>query len=314
MGTRTHHSACCALLLASFGVGTQATAPRAQTGQAPAQRQSEDAHDAGPAAALVDALTAACRVDDAQFAKSLTMDNAKAFEELPEEQQKMLLQRFSLSSEAGKPLRSADQNGHAVLRCESPAGVAEFRLGETRLRENLAFIPVTVVDGAAAEFGMVREGGQWKILSLGLLLLDIHELSAQWSEQETASKEDRAVNNLQTLADAVTKYRNAFGYLPDTLVELGPGPTDTITPDLASLVNAALAAGDADGYSFRYRMISSPDAGNPQFEMTATPDSYGKSGRRSFFRDAEGDIHAADKQGQQAGPDDPTMKTENASH
>jgi hypothetical protein len=315
MRVHVNISTCCVLLFAGFGVsaGAQTSAARAQAAaQTPVPAKAQDARDTGPAAALVDALTAACRADDAQFAKSLTADNTTAFNELPAEQRKMLLQRFSLSSEAGKPLRSADQNGQQVLRCESPAGIAEFRLGEARLRENLAFVPVTVVEGAAAEFGMVREGGKWKVLSLGLLLIDIHELSAEWSEQETLTKEDAAVNNLQTLADAVLKYRSAFGYLPDTLVQLGPGPTDTITPDLASLVGTSLAAGDDSGYSFRYRMISLPDAGTPEFEMTATPDSYGTSGKRSFFRDSGGNIHAADRKGQPAGPDDPTMKTESA--
>jgi hypothetical protein len=268
---------------------------------------TETPHDTGPAAGLADALAAACRADDAQFAKSLTADNGAAFGKLSPEQRARLLERFSLSSEAGKALRSSDQNGHTVLRCESPGGVAEFRFAEARLRENLAFVSVTVVDGASANFGLVREGGSWKLLSLGLLLLDVPELSAQWSEQEMTEKEDAALRDLQTIADAVMRYRNAFGYLPDTLVQLGPGPTDQITPDLASLVSALLAAGDSDGYSFRYRMISPPDAGDPRFEVMATPDDYGKSGRRSFFRDAEGNVHSSDKKGVPASPDDPTL-------
>jgi hypothetical protein len=298
-------SAVCVVALASFG----AAAPVAF---AQAQESHETSLATGPAAALSDALSAACRADEAQFAKSLTAENAAAFGKLPPEQRKNLLQRFSLSSEAGKLLRSSDPSGRTVLRCESPAGIAQFRFGETQVRENLAFVSVTVIDGASAKFGMIREGGGWKLLSLGLLLLDIPELSAQWSEQEMTAKEDAAVSDLQTIADAVTKYRNAFGYLPDTLVQLGPGPADQITPDLASLLSAPLAAGDDAGYSFRYRMLSLPDSGSPRFEVMATPDDYGKSGRRSFFRDADGDVHAADKQGAPAGPDDPPLQTEKA--
>ncbi|MFZ0785093.1 MAG: hypothetical protein WAM67_04850, partial [Candidatus Acidiferrales bacterium] len=40
------------------------------------------------------------------------------------------------------------------------------------------------------------------------------------------------------------------------------------------------------------------------FELAATPESYGKSGRRSFLLDADGKLHGADKNGQMATADD----------
>ena len=276
----------------------------------PAVAQGQSSQDSGPVAALAEAFTAACRADEAQFAKSLTKDNAAAFQGLPEAQRKMLLQRFSLSSDAGKALLSSDQAGHTILRCEARAGVAEFRFGQTRVSDNLAFIPVTVVDGASDDFGLVREGGGWKLLSLGLLLLDIPKLSVQWADQQVMAQEEAAVAALQKLASAIDTYQHAFGNLPDTLAELGPGAKQEASPEKASLVSEPLAAGDDGGYSFRYRAVSAPDSPNPRYELAAAPDAYGKSGKRSFFRDADGNIHSADKRGAQAGPDDPLIESE----
>jgi hypothetical protein len=274
--------------------------------------QAQEPHDTDPAAALADALTAACRANETEFAKSLTADNAAAFGRLPPAQRKMLLQRFSLSSEPGKPLRSSDQNGRTVLRCESSGGIAEFRFGEPRVRENLAFVPVTVVDGASANFGMIQEGGGWKLLSLGLLMLNIPELSKQWSDQDMSSREGAAAAALRELAAALGSYRRLFGNLPDSLAQLGPAPKEEVSPERASLVSATLAAGDEGGYSFRYRMLSAPDSAVPLFELAAAPDSYGKSGRRSFFRDTDGNLHAADKKGGPAGSEDPLLPADQA--
>jgi hypothetical protein len=42
-----------------------------------------------------------------------------------------------------------------------------------------------------------------------------------------------------------------------------------------------------------------------KFEATATPKTYGKTGRRSFFIDESGTLRAADRKGQPATADDP---------
>ena len=47
-----------------------------------------------------------------------------------------------------------------------------------------------------------------------------------------------------------------------------------------------------------------------KFELAATPDDYGKTGRRSFFLDVEGKIHAADRHGSVAAAEDPLLEAE----
>jgi len=282
----------------------------------PAARVQEN-QVADPAAALSDALSAACRADLAQFAGYFTADNAAAFRALPEDQKAALMKRFALSDQPGKPLISSDAQNHMVLRCEAPQFTVTFRFGSPRTRENLTFIPVTVVDGEQTEFGMVREAGGWRLLSLGLVLLDIPQLSQQWAEQDLAAREDAAVDTLRGLAEAIESYRRAFGKLPDSLAQLGPAPKpvssadgEQISPDRASLVNEHLADGSQGGYHFRYRIVSAPDANDTAFELAAAPDNYGKTGRRSFFLDSAGKVHGADHHGAIATADDPPLPGE----
>ena len=265
-----------------------------------------------PAAALASALSAACRRNETQFADYLTADNSAAFLALPEGQRAAVLGRLSLGDEAGRPLLSSGQQNHPLLRCETPGSTVEFQFGSARTHENLAFIPVTAAGGHSTEFGMVREGGGWKLLSLGLVLFDIPQLSKQWAEQDIALREDAAIKVLKGLAEAIATYRHIYDKLPESLAQLGPAPKDQVSPDQAQLVNSHLAAGSQGGYRFRYRILTPQAGGEPGFELAASPEQYGKTGRRSFLLDAEGKLHAADKNGLYASAEDPEIPSQKA--
>ena len=85
---------------------------------------------------------------------------------------------------------------------------------------------------------------------------------------------------------------------------------DDVSPDKSSLVNEHIAAGAQGGYHFRYRIASGTDPANPGFEVSAAPDEYGKTGRRSLFWDASGKIHVADRQSGMASAADPLLEEE----
>jgi len=273
---------------------------------------AQKSEEPGPSAALSAALRAACRADQRDFANYLTSESASAFRALPEDQRTAFLARFSLTSEAGKTLLSTDAQNHTVLRCQAPQVTVEFRFGEARTSENLAFIPVSVADSEQTEFGLVRENGGWRLLSLGLVVLDIPQLSKQWAEARETSQDDAALAALHSLQDAIEAYRRAFGKLPESLAQLGPAPKDEISPEQASLVDAPLAAGSGNGYHFRYRIVPAAEQNDEKFELAATPDDYGKTGRRSFFVDSDGKFHAADRHGTLAAADDPLITAEKA--
>ncbi len=273
---------------------------------------------ANPEVSLSDALSAACRQDSPAFANSLTADNAAAFRALPPAQRTAMMKRFVLLDEPGRPLLSTGGDGQKIVRCEGPSFTTEMRLSEPRVRENLAFVPMEVpITGAEPRkitFGLVREGGNWKLLSVGLILLDVPAMATQWEQADLDASEDAAIVDLRSVATALETYRRAYGRLPEALTELGPAPADGVSPDAAGLLDKDLAAGDKDGYAIRYAILPSPAsaAGDDTdrleaFSLASAPKDYGKSGRRSFFLDSSGILRGADKQGAVATITDPRV-------
>ncbi|HWG57653.1 MAG TPA: hypothetical protein VN661_01250 [Candidatus Acidoferrales bacterium] len=276
----------------------------------PALCRAQDTDVSGPTAALTAALSAACRANGAAFASYLTADSAAAFRALPSDQQSAFLKRFSLSDTIGKPLLSNDAEKHSVLRCQASGATVEYVFDDPQIHENLAYIPVSVMNGQSVRFGLVREHGGWHLLSVGLVMLDVPELAEQWKQEEVQEHDDAVIETLRNLAGVIGTYKKLFGKLPESLAQLGPAPKDQVSPDQASLVDQHLAAGDAGGYRFRYAIVPAAGAAPESFELGATPDEYGKTGRTSFFYDAVGKIHAADKLGAIAGPSDPVISGE----
>ena len=265
--------------------------------QASADLHAQAGKEASPAAALTSILLAACRQNMGEFEGYLTAENAEAYHKLPEEQRISIMRRLSLLEDPGRPITSTDAQSHTVVRCQGPGSTAEFRFGTERMRENLAFIPVQVVGGNSTEFGLVREGGGWRLLSLGLLLFDVPELEKRWMEQDLEAREAAAIKTLHALADVIETYRSAWGRLPEALEQLGPAPKEGASPEAADLVQADLAAGSRAGYIYRYRIIPADAGTESKFELVATPAEYGKTGRRSFLLDAEGNLRGADHRG-----------------
>ncbi len=270
--------------------------------------RAQETPPAGAMTTLTEALSAACRQDAQAFSRYLLSSSAAAFGTLPENEQRAILRRFSLTQSAGQPLLSTGANGETLLRCESPGQTSEFRFGAPRAEDSLVFIPVEVTGVEKTEFGLVRQASGWRLLSLGLLLIDIPQLEKRWAEQDLGARERAAIQDLSQLADAIKTYEKAFGKLPETLSELGPAPPNQVSPEAAELVDKNLAAGEKDGYRFRYRILPQPGGAPAGFELAATPAEYGKTGRRSFFLDAAGKLHGADKGGAVANEDDPVIE------
>lgn len=278
-----------------------------------------DADSDAPATALADALSAACRQDAQTFAAYLTVPNAAAFRTLPDAQRTALLKRFILLDDPGKPLISKTAQGRPVLRCEAGGVVSEVRFGPTETGDNLAFIPVEIPQAAdeahSVRFGLVHEVGAWKLLSVGLLLFDVPALEQQWQSDDLAARESDAVSAMKKIADALKNYQTAYGKLPETLDQLGPAPSDGASPEQAGLLDHDLAAGQTPDYRIRYSIVPVADEGDASerdkasgFTLAAAPVEYGKTGKRSFYLDSAGLLHAADKQGAVATSTDPRIE------
>jgi hypothetical protein len=275
-----------------------------------------------PALILRDTLMAACSQNVPEFTHALTLRNAEAFARMTAAARSTLLKRFVLLDKPGEPSAEQGASGVLIVRCKTPEITTEMEIGKVELRENIAYLPLSVRDASSADdsalhqvtMGMVREGGQWKLLSLGLLLLDLPSLEQEWDRAEIKANEQSALASLQKLADAVESYRKTYTRLPDTVTALGLSGDGAAKPDHAGLLDSDLVAGRKDGYIFRYVIVGANTSGAlAKYEIAAIPSEYGRSGLRSFFRDSTGAVHAADHQGAVGSTVDPRVEPADSS-
>jgi hypothetical protein len=269
-----------------------------------------------PSAVLKGALAAACSQNSAEFVRVLTVRNAEAFGRMTPPARETFLKRFVLLDKPGKPRAQDDPSGNIVVFCETSEVTTQMEIAKPELRDNLAYLSLTVKDsgdsaGLSARhvtMGMVREAGQWKILSLGLLFLDLPSLEIEWDRAEIKANEQSAVASLKALADAIETYRKTYTRLPESLKVLGPAAKNLPKSDGAGLVDEGLAAGRKDGYSYRYVIVGANTSGAPaKYELAAIPSEYGRSGLRSFFCDSSGQFHAGDHKGAVGSDLDPKL-------
>ena len=286
-------------------------------GGGPLTASSETTIAGGPSAALKAVLTAACSQNQIEFVRFLTARSREAFSRMTPPARIALMKRFVLLNEPGKAITAANPSGRPILRCQTPEVTTEMQIGGAELRENIAFLPMelrevsdtTGVGARQVTMGLVREDGEWKLLSLGLLLLDLPGLEVEWDTAEIDTSEQSALDALKKVAAAVEAYRNKYLRLPDSLANLGPPIHGGANGEAAELVDSDLANGMKSGYAIRYVIVGASTLGAPaKYELAATPRQYGRTGRRSFFRDSNGGLHAADRQGAIGSETDPKVE------
>ena len=228
-----------------------------------------------------------------------------------------LLKRFVLLDSAGTPNAEVDGNGNVTVTCSTEQVTTQMQIGKAEVRDNLAYLPLVVKDASDTTearsrqvlMGLVRENGQWKLLSLGLLLLDLPSLGEEWDRAEIQNNEKLAVASMKELATAVEKYRVTYTRLPESLTVLGPPSKGAATIGEAGLISADLAAGRKDGYAFRYVIVGANNSGAPaKYELAAIPVAYGRTGTLSYFRDASGTLHGGDHKGAVGTVTDPKLE------
>jgi hypothetical protein len=278
---------------------------------------AQAASNENPAAVLRDAVVAACTQKSDGFRKALTARNSEAFARITPAARSTFLKRFVLLDRAGQPASENTSNDTYMVSCSNTDATTQIQIGKTEMRDNLAYIQFEIKEAADstgsstrhAVIGMVRENDQWKLLSLGLLLLDLPSLEEEWDRAEIQANEKAAVGYLKELAGAIETYRKTYTHLPDNLTVLGPPARGQVKMDQAGLVDMELAGGRKEGYTFRYVIVGANSSGAPaKYQLAAVPIEYGRSGTLSFFRDANGTVHAADRQGAVGSEIDPKLE------
>jgi hypothetical protein len=270
-----------------------------------------------PSTVLRDAMMAACAHNADDFRLVLTVRNAAAYSRITPAARVTFMKRFVLLDSVGEPHSQNTSNDTYIVSCVDPDATAQITIGKSELHDNLAFVPFDIKEASDtsgegtrhAQIGMVRENGHWKLLSLGLLMLDLPSLEVEWDRAEIAVNEKSAVANLKQIADAVETYRKTYTRLPDTLLVLGPAAEGPAKIDKAGLLSQELATGRKEGYVFRYVIVGANTSGAPaKYELAAIPSEYGRTGAQSFLRDANGVMRAADHQGSVGSESDPKVE------
>jgi len=302
----------CALLFAVANAVSQESSSKPSGSSAGVS--SEPASGGGPSAALKAVLSASCSQNQTEFVRFLTARNKEAFSRMSPPARVALMKRFVLLNEPGKPTTSSNPAGRPIVRCQTPEVATEMQIGGTEIRDNVAFLPMELRDATDSTgedvhqvvMGFVREDGEWKLLSLGLLLLDLPALEVEWDAAEIETTEKSAIESMNKVAAAVEAYRNKYLRLPESLANLGPPVHGAANGEAAGLIDSDLANGMKYGYNIRYAILGASTLGAPaKYELSATPLQYGRTGRRSFLRDANGTLHAADRHGAVGSATDP---------
>jgi hypothetical protein len=311
---RIHFLTCVFLLVAVNALAQESTS---KTSRSPASAPSEPTTSGGPSAALKAVLSAACSQNQIEFVRFLTARNKEAFSRMTPLARVALMKRFVLLNEPGKATASANPAGRPIVRCQTPDVTTEMQIGGAELRDNIAFLPMELRDATDSTganvhqvtMGLVREDGEWKLLSLGLLLLDLPALELEWDAAEIEATEQNAIKALNKVAGAVEAYRKKYLRLPESLANLGPPLHGAANGEAAGLLDSDLANGMKNGYAIRYVIVGSSALGAPaKYELAATPLQYARTGRRSFFRDSNGVVHAADRGGAVGSAADPKVE------
>ena len=93
------------------------------------------------------------------------------------------------------------------------------------------------------------------------------------------AEEMAALRTIDTIHAAQAQYYSQFGRNAESLQQLGPPAGGQPGPAAADLISGDLAAGQKSGYVFT---VSPTKEG---YTVTAVPQVFGQSGRRTFFSD-----------------------------
>jgi hypothetical protein len=134
-------------------------------------------------------------------------------------------------------------------------------------------------------------------------------LATEWDAAQIESTEKTAIESLRTIADAVERYRRTYTRLPESLANLASPTKGAPSAEAAGLLEPDLAAGVRSGYNFRYVLASNSTLGAPaKYALAATPQVYGRTGKRSFLTEGDGVIRGADRQGSVGTASDPKIE------
>lgn len=115
------------------------------------------------------------------------------------------------------------------------------------------------------------------VISIILVILAI--AVPKMNTQMQGAREMAVIREIGSIHQAETQYYSQFGKYAANLSQLGPPVSGADGPEAANIIPKILAEGKKNGYT--YTVTATPTG----YAVTAVPDSFGNSGRRTFYSD-----------------------------
>jgi type IV pilus assembly protein PilA len=134
-----------------------------------------------------------------------------------------------------------------------------------------------------------RTQGGFSLIELLIVIAIILIIAAiavpKFSSTQQNAHELAAIQEIRAIHTAQIQYYSQFQKYAASLAELGPPTSGTAGPQAADLLPKSLAEGKKSGYMFV--LATSPTG----YTVTATPEVFGNTGRRTFYSDQTQVLH-----------------------
>src|SRR5579884_3349590 len=117
------------------------------------------------------------------------------------------------------------------------------------------------------------------LIVIAIILIILAIAVPRLSSARMQAQEMAAVAHVKTLNTAESMYYSQFGNFASTLAQLGPPTSGNAGPSAADLIPGDLASGKKGGYTFT--LTQTPQG----YTVTAVPDVFNTTGRRTFYSD-----------------------------
>lgn len=117
------------------------------------------------------------------------------------------------------------------------------------------------------------------LIVIAIILVIVTIAVPQYNKQMMSAHETAAIQAIQTIHAVETQYYSQFGRYAVSLAELGPPASGAAGPAAADLISKDLTEGKKSGYIFT---VSGTPTG---YAISAVPESFNSSGRRTFYSD-----------------------------
>src|SRR5579864_1607750 len=117
------------------------------------------------------------------------------------------------------------------------------------------------------------------LIVIAIILIIAAIAVPKMNNQMQAAHEMAAIRQISTIHQGETQYYSQFARYATSLAELGPPASGPASPAAADLIPKVLADGKNSGYIFT--LTATPTG----YSITAVPEAFGSSGRRTFFSD-----------------------------